>query len=135
MPEDKKVDRHPDGDTITFEEPVEVVGNTLVVTQIHTAYAHNQHIVEVYGKVLKDAGDLILTLQDTNGKALQSTFANVEHVEPTDGEWLEFWHRLVEDVLPLREDIDEGVVVFELRKDGHVTRGKLLVPLKKPPTE
>lgn len=34
LPEGSKVDRHPGGDTITLEEAVSVVGNTLVVEPV-----------------------------------------------------------------------------------------------------
>lgn len=128
-----KVEREIDADVITPKVPVEVIENTLVVTQITSAYAHGQHLVYVDGKLKKDVGELFLTLQDTNGEALQSSLASVERVEPADGDWLEFSHKLVEDVLPLRDDIDQGVIVFQLQKDGHVILGKLLVPLRKPP--
>lgn len=134
FPKDK-MQREVNTDIYMVEEPVEVIDNALQVAKVYSAYAHSQHIVEIVGKVRKDAGSLFLTLQDPNGKALQSRFVEVESVEPADGDWLVFSHKLIENVLPIRDDLDQGVVVFQLRKDGATVQGKLLIPLKKPPSQ
>ncbi|TDA70313.1 MAG: hypothetical protein D9V47_01875 [Clostridia bacterium] len=98
-------------------------------------YAHGQHLVWVEGRFKRSEGQLYLTLVDPNGRQLeQSGFRPVDHSAQLDGEWWVFDHKLIEDTWE-RVDIDQGAIVFELRKPGEQApgQGKLEIPMRKPP--
>jgi len=120
---------------LLVDESRTVVEDKLLVNQTISDWAHGQHTVWIKGKVKRDAGELFLTLYDTNGNQLESSgLQKVEELKPLDNDWLSFSHRLTEDTWKVL-DIQKGIILFELRKDSLVDPGKLEVPLKRPPME
>lgn len=121
-----------DTPTVTVNETREVIPNILDATFTESAYAHAQHLVWVEGRFKHIEGELYMTLLDTKGNILQREFTKVEMANQIDEKWSSFRHKLVEDTWTT-VDIDEAVIVFEVRKNEKtVHRGKLKIPMERP---
>lgn len=124
----------PEQQAIVVEQSREVIPNVLVVTKTVSDYAHAQHLIWVEGRFKRTEGELYLTLFDRHGRQLESSgFRPADEVKQLDATWSVFSHKLVEDTRQ-KVDIDQGRIVFELRKPGEqVLRGELEIPMRRPP--
>ncbi|MBC7336713.1 MAG: hypothetical protein H5U01_10640, partial [Clostridia bacterium] len=95
---------------------------------------HAQHLIWVEGRFKRTEGELYLTLFDRHGRQLESSgFRPADEVKELDATWSGFSHKLVEDTRQ-KVDIDQGRIVFELRKPGkQVLRGELEIATRRPP--
>jgi len=130
--------------SLIVEKTREVIPETLLVSKTVSGYAHSQHAVWVDGRYKKEAGELFLTLTDPEGNLLQTggflaadevraineTSLSGEIPSSADG-WTVFSCKLIEDTMT-KVDIDQGVIVFELRRADKVIHGELAIPLEKP---
>lgn len=118
--------------TIIVDQKRMVIPDILEVSNTASGYAHGQHLVWVDGRFKHKEGDLFIILLDPQGNKLTHDFTKAEIVEPIDGEWVKFSHKLAEDTGKVIK-LDEAVIVFELRKENKtVHSGKLAVPLASP---
>lgn len=124
----------PEQQGIVVEQSREVIPDVLVVTKTVSDYAHAQHLIWVEGRFKRTEGELYLTLFDRHGRQLESSgFRPADEVKELDATWSGFSHKLVEDTRQ-KVDIDQGRIVFELRKPGkQVLRGELEIATRRPP--
>ncbi|MHB8125353.1 MAG: M56 family metallopeptidase [Desulfitobacteriaceae bacterium] len=130
-PVSKQADAAPSSGSIVVEEPREVIKDTLVVTKTVSAYAHGQHLIWVEGKFKSDSGELFIALMDKEGHYLNTgSFLQADEINPLDDGWLAFSHKLSEDT-GTEVALNEGVLVFDLQKEGEKLHGELSIPLMK----
>ncbi len=127
-----------EGGAINLTGQWEVVPSALVVTSTVSAYAHDQHIVLIEGRFRHTDGELYLGLTDADSRPLGSgLMVKPENVKRIDEDWSAFSGKVVSpirQVNPRVANLDEGAILFELRKANTSIEGRHGIPLIGPNT-